>query len=244
MLSLLSAHHSFQKRILYSTWPAPELAAFYVPPVPVFVQPGSVSDRVPPSDRCSKQWRSALTLQTTPGALTALSDPSLCTAQPCCSLHQHGLLLRVHTADFSCCLCILTKENVHWWNRLFTSIWVTKPDQNSALMKTFLSVRYRAVGFFAVMRFSHESNLISMCQALLVRRVMMFIVLQPAEVVWLLVSFYSRLCLLTTNSICSFYIANTEMGISVWGLSKRWWECWRTKNMLCDVRRVEVRLHW
>lgn len=61
-------------------WPAIDLADFYVPPVPVFVLPGSVSDGVPPSDWCTKQWRSALTLQTTPGAL--LSLVCLCPPNP------------------------------------------------------------------------------------------------------------------------------------------------------------------
>jgi len=36
-------------------WPAKDPVEFYVPLVPVFVLPGSVSDGVPPSDRCSKQ---------------------------------------------------------------------------------------------------------------------------------------------------------------------------------------------
>lgn len=34
-------------------WPVLDLVKFYVPPVPVFVLPGSVSDGVPPSDRCT-----------------------------------------------------------------------------------------------------------------------------------------------------------------------------------------------
>lgn len=43
---------------------------FYVPPVPVFVLPGSFCERVPASGRRAKQRRPALALQTTPGALT------------------------------------------------------------------------------------------------------------------------------------------------------------------------------
>lgn len=44
---------------------------FYDPPVPVFVLPGSVCERVPASGRRVKQRRPALALQTTPGALTS-----------------------------------------------------------------------------------------------------------------------------------------------------------------------------
>lgn len=62
--------HTLTSNNLFSLWPALEVAEFYVPPVPVFVLPGSVFDGVPPSDRSAKQRRSALALQTTPGALT------------------------------------------------------------------------------------------------------------------------------------------------------------------------------
>lgn len=74
--------------------PRPEIKAvkFYLPLVPVFVLPGSVSDGVPPSDWCAKQWRSALSLQTTPGAPTSPVSLSVCSAQDCYCLHRHAPL--------------------------------------------------------------------------------------------------------------------------------------------------------
>lgn len=48
--SRLGAHHSLRMSPFIFPWPETDLAKFYLPPVPVFVLPGSVSDRVPPSD--------------------------------------------------------------------------------------------------------------------------------------------------------------------------------------------------
>lgn len=76
-------------QLFFSPWSALEVAEFYVPPVPVFVLPGSVFDGVPPSDRCAKQRRSALALQTTPGALTKPRLPPLSPLFPNLQ-HQHG----------------------------------------------------------------------------------------------------------------------------------------------------------
>lgn len=64
-----------------------------------------------------------------------------------------------------------------------------------------------------------------MCQAFLFRRVMMFIVLQPTEVVWLLVSFYSCLCLLKTNYVQFLYSSH-----------RNWYICTRFPIFLGCVR--------
>lgn len=86
-----------------------ELVEFYVPPVPVFVLPGSVSDGVPPSDRCAKQRRSALALQTTSGALTIPVRPARCAA-----VHTNMVFFRLPAAGISCCCCC-------WWCCILTS---------------------------------------------------------------------------------------------------------------------------
>lgn len=222
--------------------------SFIFPLVPVFVLPGSVSDGVPPSDWCAKQWRSALALQTTPGALTSPVRPPPLPAAVRNNMVSH----RLHTAGFSCCWCRTLTSNSHAPIALHKthglSVWARKIYWHIVIQATFFFffffINYwNLFSLFGVMRFSRDRSLISMWQAFLLRHVVSsahkisLVIRQSLRAVCWLCSFYTShkercVCVGNINVVFDAQLSRLERMWPAWGTEQ---EYWRTK------RRVFVR---